>query len=195
MVVALKLFEYDDWSGVVNGMKTSICLVTLFWSIYAHSAVVPKQQVDVVNEVLFRLDDYVATDYDRDVFNYVYPAVEEYLPKSFLDLVKTSVISKNDLFVMSRLVGLEAQQLDVDIDEDKLARVNTKLKKNSFGAEKNIYLKNETLLLLQVVEFSEIKKTQFQEKNALLAWLQVLKRKYALAWKSNEFKDSNKIGL
>ena len=148
--------------------------------------------VVVIEELLFDMNGAGKTTYDFKIYKDVFPMVQKIFPAPFFQLFQNEAES----FVYTRLAAKEAEQLDVQADKNaeeqfiKDYKFGDNSKKNE---AKNEAMKEEIRTLFQAAAITEIKQHQLDNRQALGAWLQVLKRKYSLVWKSNEFK--NRIGF
>lgn len=181
--------------------KLLVALVILVFSTYdeafgaqALSKARGQNKNTVVDELLFDLTDESFTQFDFKNFEEIYYFFE----KSGADQTTRQFLSyfrnQSEVYVFSKLALKEAQQLDIKADPELLDRL---LKDFKFpkDLQKKEYLKNEIQNLLDISELIKVKERQFSQRQAVMTWLAVLKRKYSFSWKSNEFKNSVSLGI
>lgn len=144
----------------------------------------------VVNELLFDLNKEAQTEYDFKTYKEVSDSIGNLFPQSFSKLFKNEA----EQFVFTRLAYKEAEQLDIQADQNKVDHFIQNYKFNG-SVKKNEMIKNEIKSLFRVSAMVAIKERQLQSRQSLSSWLQVLKRKYSLGWKSNDFKSRIDLGI
>jgi hypothetical protein len=148
----------------------------------------PAGVVVVVDELLFDLNGEGETSYDFKIFEDVSKPMERF----FAEDVRKSFQTSAEFYLFSCLALKEAEQLDIQANPEVVERFmqSYRYPENSKKAEQT---KKEIEKLFRVAELVTIKERQLQNRQALVAWLVVLKRKYSLGWKSNDFK--SRIGF
>jgi len=142
------------------------------------TTVAKNSDVVKIQEMLFDINGAAMTTYDFKLFNEEYAKTKIFLPETFQGLFKTG----EDQFLVLKLVQKEAEQLGLDYDSEQynqITKVHHKLDARDLDEIKS-QLKTMNLLGL--------KQKQLQDRQTVLAWLQVLKRKYLLNVKSEDFK-------
>lgn len=157
---------------------------------FAQSAQKPSAAVVVVDELLFDLNGDGQTAYDFKIFEDVAKPMERYFSASVLKEFQGSA----EFYLFSCLALHEADQLDIQADPEK---VELFLQSYKFpdNAKKAEAIKVEIRKLFRVAELVTIKERQLQSRQAIITWLVVLKRKYSLGWKSNDFKSRIAFGI
>lgn len=165
-----------------------VIIVLFLNSPVSFAAQKPAEQLVLVDELLFDLNGEGVTRYDLRVFEEV---VKE-MQGSFSSVIIKSFQNNAEFFVFSSLALREAEQLDIQADKEKVARF---LESFRFPEDnkKNEDLRQQIKNLFRVAELVMIKERQLQNRQAVITWLVVLKRKYSLGWKSNDFK--NRVGF
>lgn len=169
--------------------KSISCFVLLFFTGGTVKSAPVKSELVVVNEMLFDIGGEAFTEYDYKLYKEVDAkfSQEQLSGELFSQKVKSLMRNDSEMFLFTRLVYKEAQQLEVNAPVEK----QTKLTHVVVGEA----AKNETLMLAQVSEYIGLKERLWSDRAALLSWLQVLKRKYDLNWKSYDFKKRTELGL
>lgn len=154
----------------------------------ANAAQKPAGVPVVIDELLFDLNGEGQTNYDFKIFEDVSKTMEKF----FAEDVRKSFETSAEFYLFTCLALKEAEQLDIQANPEVVERFlqNYKYPENSKKAE---LTKKEIEKLFRVAELVAIKGRQLQNRQALVAWLSVLKRKYSLGWKSNDFK--SRIGF
>ncbi|AZZ37165.1 hypothetical protein CIK05_10315 [Bdellovibrio sp. qaytius] len=150
----------------------------------------PAGVVTTVDELLFDMGGDGRTNFDFKIFEEVSKSMEKY----FSSVVVKSFENNEEFYLFSCLALREADQLDIQADPEKVERFlqSYKFPDNSKKAEA---MRNELKTLFRVAELVTIKERQLQNRPAIIAWLVVLKRKYSLGWKSNDFKSRIRFGI
>lgn len=150
----------------------------------------PSAGLVTVDELLFDMGGDGRTAYDFKIFEEVSKSME----KLFSPVVLKSFEDSAEFYLFSCLALREADQLDIQADSAVVRAFleNYKFPENAKKAES---MKNEIKRLFQVSEIVTIKERQLQSRTAIVAWLVVLKRKYSLGWKSNDFKSRIRFGI
>lgn len=156
----------------------------------SHSAQKPSAGLVTVDELLFDMSGDGRTNYDFKIFEDVSKSMERYFSPSVLKSFEDSA----EFYLFSCLALREADQLDIQADPQVVERYlqNYKFPENAKKAEA---MKNEIRRLFRVAEIVTIKERQLQNRQVMVAWLVVLKRKYSLGWKSNDFKSRIRFGI
>lgn len=150
----------------------------------------PKDEMVVVDELLFDVNGEGVTRYDYKIFDELAKSVERY----FAPAVIKSFNNSAEFYVFCSLALREADELDIKSDPAKVERFiqDYKFSDNPKKAEAT---KNEIQKIFKVAELITIKERQLQNRQTIIAWLVVLKRKYSLGWKSNDFKNRITFGI
>lgn len=167
-----------------------LSLFGLLFSSVTAAAQKPKGTIILVDELLFDLNGDGVTSYDYKIFEDVFKSVAP----SFSESVGKSFTNTAEFFVFYCLALREAGQLDVNADAET---VENFIKSYRFSSD-TIKKENEKAVienLFRVVELTTIKDRQLQSRQAMMAWLAVLKRKYSLNWKSDDFKNRITFGI
>jgi len=168
-----------------------VIIIFLGYAIKGHSAesvssVVSQENVGrmsdmiKVQEMLFDFNGQAVTTFDFKLFVESYQKTKVFLSEDYLNLMK----SQEDQFLVLKLVQKEAEQLGLDYDSDQYNQVINSFSKSEFRDRDVIELKAQ----LRTINLLGLKQRQLQDKVTLLGWLQVLKRKYLLNVKSEDFK-------
>ena len=157
---------------------------------FAQSAQKPSAGVVTVDELVFDMNGEGRTNYDFKIFEEVSKPMERYFSPNVLKSFEDSA----EFYLFSSLALREADQLDIQADPEVVERFlqSYKFPDNPKKAEA---LKNEIKRTFRVAEIVTIKERQLQNRQAIIAWLVVLKRKYSLGWKSNDFKSRIRFGI
>lgn len=135
-------------------------------------------EVVKIQEMLFDINGAAMTTYDFKLFSEEYIKTKIFLPETFQSFLKTS----EDQFLVLKLVQKEAEQLGLDYDSDQLSQIT---KTHHKIEERDL---EEIKSQLKTMNLLGLKQKQLQDRQTVLAWLQVLKRKYLLNVKSEDFK-------
>lgn len=162
----------------------------LFTVQVSQSAQKPSAGVVTVDELLFDMNGDGRTNYDFKIFEEVSKSMERFFSPNVLKSFEDSA----EFYLFSSLALREADQLDIQADSEIVERYlqNYKYPDNAKKAEA---VKNEIQRMFRVAEIVTIKERQLQNRQAIIAWLVVLKRKYSLGWKSNDFKSRIRFGI
>jgi hypothetical protein len=165
-------------------------LMAFMISVSAYAAQKPAEAIVVVDELLFDLNGEGVTNYDFKIFEEVSRPLERY----FSDQIISAFQNKAEFYVFCSLALREADQLDIQADTERVQQFiqNFRESENSKKAEAQ---RNEIRRLFRVAEIVSIKERQLQNRQAIITWLHVLKRKYTLGWKSNDFKNRIQLGI
>lgn len=168
-------------------LLVSIILVTVQFSLAAQK---PSAGVVTVDELLFDMNGDGRTNYDFKIFEEVSKSMERYFSSNVLKSFEDNA----EFYLFSCLALREADQLDIQADPQVVEHFlqNYKFPDNAKKAEA---MKNEIKRLFRVAEIVTIKERQLQNRQAIITWLVVLKRKYSLGWKSNDFKSRIRFGI
>lgn len=150
----------------------------------------PSAGIITVDELLFDMNGDGRTNYDFKIFEDVSKSMERFFSPNVLKSFEDSA----EFYLFSSLALREADQLDIQADSEIVERYlqNYKYPDNSKKAEA---VKNEIQRMFRIAEIVTIKERQLQNRQAIIAWLVVLKRKYSLGWKSNDFKSRIRFGI
>lgn len=150
----------------------------------------PIAGIVTVDELLFDMGGDGRTMYDFKNFEEVSKSMEKFFSPTLLK----SFDNNAEFYLFSCLALREVDQLDIQADSTVVERFiqNYKFSENSKKTES---LKNEIRALFRVAEIATIKERQLQNRQAIITWLVVLKRKYSLGWKSNDFKSRISFGI
>lgn len=167
-----------------------LVFLTFFSFQFTQAAQKPTGVVVTVDELLFDMNGNGLTRYDFKIFEEVLKPMEKFFSASVLNSFETN----EEIYLFSRLALREADQLDLQANPEVVERYlqNYKFPENS---QKAAALKNEIETLFRVAEITTIKERQLQNRQAVIAWLVVLKRKYSLGWKSDDFKSRIRFGI
>ena len=171
-------------------IRILLVLSFLFSVQISQAAQKPTASVVTVDELLFDMGGDGRTMYDFKNFEEVSKSMEKFFSSTVLKSFEDSA----EFYLLSCLALREADQLDIQADAIVVERFiqNYKFPDNSKKTES---LKNEIRALFRVAEIVTIKERQLQNRPAINAWLVVLKRKYSLGWKSNDFKSRIRFGI
>lgn len=143
----------------------------------------------IVDELLFDMTDESYTQFDFKNFEEVYHVFEKLgadpTTRQFLSYFR----NHSEVYVFSKLALKEAQQLEIKADPEQIERLFKDLK------SPKDHFKKELQNLLDVSELIKVKERQLSQRQAVITWLAVLKRKYSFSWKSNEFKNRVSLGI
>lgn len=162
----------------------------LISSQFTQAAQKPSAGIVTVDELLFDMNGDGRTNYDFKIFEDVSKSMERFFSATVLKSFEDSA----EFYLFSSLALREADQLDIQADPEVVERYmqNYKYPENGKKAEA---VKNEIQRMFRVAEIVTIKERQLQNRQAIIAWLVVLKRKYSLGWKSNDFKSRIRFGI
>lgn len=168
----------------------SLFVLFFIFSTAALAAQKPVGTVIVVDELLFDLSGEGQTNYDFKIFE----EVSRSMDKHFSENVRKSFQNNEEFYLFSVLALREAEQLDIQANPEVVERFlqSYHFSENTKKAEQT---KLEIEKLFRVAELTTIKERQLQNRQAISAWLVVLKRKYSLGWKSNDFKSRIALGI
>jgi len=138
-----------------------------------------------VQEMLFDISGEAMTSYDFKIFKEVFMKTDHILPSIILSYMP----SMEDRFLILKLAYKEADQLGLEYDQALFSEVVHKVKNGGMDKENSERLDVEIKLQLRAMALLTIKEKQFQDKNTMLSWMQVLKRKYLMNVKSEDFKN------
>jgi len=167
-----------------------LVLSILFSFQFTTAAQKPSAGIVTVDELLFDMGGDGRTTYDFKNFEEVSKSMEKF----FSPVVLKSLETNEEFYLFSCLALREADQLDIQADAIIVERFIQSYK-FSDNAKKAESLKSEIRSLFRVAEIVTIKERQLQNRPAMVAWLVVLKRKYSLGWKSNDFKSRIRFGI
>lgn len=167
-----------------------LLLVLFFANVDVYAAQKPLGTIVVVDELLFDLNGEGETNYDFKVFESVVKPMERFFSES----VRKSFQSNAEFYLFSCLALREAEQLDIQANPEVVERF-LQTYRYPENAKKAEITKKEIEKLFRVAELVTIKERQLQNRQAIVAWLVVLKRKYSLGWKSNDFKSRIAFGI
>jgi len=181
----LAFFTYDEAM-----FRLFLALFTLVVFQFSQAAQKPSAEVVVVDELLFDMNGDGRTNYDFKIFEDVSKSMERFFSPSVLKSFEDSA----EFYLFSSLALREADQLDIQADPEIVERYiqNYRYPDNAKKAEA---VKNEIQRMFRVAEIVTIKERQLQNRQAIISWLVVLKRKYSLGWKSNDFKSRIRFGI
>lgn len=162
----------------------------LFIGLSTPAAQKPAGAVVIVDELLFDLNGQGQTNHDFKIFEDLLKPMDRF----FAESVRKSFESNAEFYLFSCLALREAEQLDIKADPEVVERF---LQTYHFSdhAKKAEEVKKEIEKLFRVAELVTIKERQLAHRQAIIAWLVVLKRKYSLGWKSNDFKSRIAFGI
>ena len=161
-----------------------ICLV-LFFTTYSFA----EKNYKLVNEILFETSIQPVSTYDYQNFKTVY--TDQLASQNFLGLNKKFFKSSEEEFLFICLVLLEAEDTDVETDQAITKKLNQKIDRSKFSKLKNKEIDLWIQRVSRGVSHFNLKKTQHESRDAIVAWYESLQLKFNLQVKSNEFK--NKI--
>lgn len=162
----------------------------LSFALTAPAAQKPAAEIVVVDELLFDLNGEGKTNYDFKIFEEIIKPLERYFAPS----VVKSFQDKAEFYVFSCLALKEAEQLDIQADPEVVERFLQTYRFPENGKKAEV-VKSEIEKLFRVAELVTIKERQLSSRQAITAWLVVLKRKYSLGWKANDFKSRTAFGI
>ena len=149
---------------------------------YAENSASVVQQT-TINAVLFSEGNESWTQRDLNLYKKL---VQHLFHKEKLSEFSDSI---RDDFLISRVVKREAILFEIEANKIKLNKLN-KLNSTSY-ADLSEYSKNEIHSEVDAISFAsallELKEKQMNQKARFKAWVDVLKRKYNVKIKSNEF--------
>ena len=166
--VLQSFLSFKLWASEINSELSHVSQTTI----------TKKIETIKVQEMLFDINGAAVTTYDFKIFNEEYAKTEIFLPETFQSLFKTS----EDQFLVLKLVQKEAEQLGLDYDTEQYSQITkTQHKLDARDLEE---IKSQ----LKTINLLGLKQKQLQDRQTVLAWLQILKRKYLLNVKSEDFK-------
>lgn len=162
----------------------------LFITTSVQAAQKTTQDLVVVDELIFDLNGEAQTNYDFKIFEDLLKPMDRF----FAESVRKSFETNAEFYLFSCLALREADQLDIQADPEVVERFlqTYRFPENS---KKAANIKKEIEKLFRVAELVTIKERQLANRQAIIAWLVVLKRKYSLGWKSNDFKSRIAFGI
>ncbi len=169
---------------MVKLMIKLICLI-LFFTNFSFA----EKNYKLVNEILFETSVQPISTYDEQNFKTVY--TDQLASQNSLDLNKKLFKSSEEEFLFIYLVLLEAEDVDVDTDPVFIKKLNQKIDRSQFSKQKNKEIDLWIQRFSRGVSHFNLKKTQHESREAIIAWYESLQRKFNLQVKSNEFR--NKI--
>ncbi len=171
-------------------LKTVFLFLVLLSVHFIQAAQKPSGAIVTVDELLFDMSGDGQTNYDFKIFEEVSKPMEKFFSQAVLKSFETS----EEFYLFSCLALREAEQLDIQADPEVVERF-LQTYKFPENAKKAAAMRNEIETLFRVAEITTIKERQLQNRQAMIAWLVVLKRKYSLGWKSNDFKSRIRFGI
>lgn len=156
----------------------------------AQAAQKPQDTVVMVDELLFDLNGAGQTNYDFKIFEDLSKPMERF----FAESVRKSFENNAEFYLFSCLALREAEQLDIQANPEVIEHFMQAYRFPD-NAKKAENVKKEIEKLFRVAELVTIKERQLSNRQAIIAWLMVLKRKYSLGWKSNDFKSRIAFGI
>lgn len=156
----------------------------------AQAAQKPQGTVVMVDELLFDLNGEGQTNYDFKIFEDLLKPMDRF----FVESVRKSFETNAEFYLFSCLALREAEQLDIQANPEVVERFMQTYRYPE-NAKKAENVKKEIEKLFRVAELITIKERQLANRQAIIAWLVVLKRKYSLGWKSNDFKSRIAFGI
>lgn len=171
-------------------MFLRVLFVSLLIAVSASAAQKPAGTLVVVDELLFDLNGEGQTNYDYKIFEEILKPMERF----FSEALRNSFQSNSEFYLFSCLALREAEQLDIQANPEAMEGFlqSYRFPENTKKAEAT---KKEIEKMFRVAELVTIKERQLQNRQAIIAWLVVLKRKYSLGWKSNDFKSRVAFGI
>lgn len=189
----LAFFLFVTYALIMNVLKKVSYLFSFFYLLKstAVQAEMPlplaqTQNTVVVAELLLEIDSLPLTNYDFTRFLEIQKALKEaQLCKSvFTKYAQTD----EESFFISKLSYVESEQLDIEADAVELKKALATLifkSETPLQSEKKI---NEIKYQCQAVAFENLKNQQLKNNDQFKNWVSLLKRKYNVAVKSNDFK-------
>ena len=171
-------------------LRFTLIALFLVTTQFAQAAQKPSGAVVTVDELLFDMSGDGQTNYDFKIFEEVSKPIEKFFSQAVFKSFETS----EEFYLFSCLALREADQLDIQADPEVVERY-LQTYKFPENAKKAAAMKTEIETLFRIAEITTIKERQLQNRPAIIAWLVVLKRKYSLGWKSNDFKSRIRFGI
>ena len=171
-------------------MFLRLLFVSLLIASSLQAAQKPQGTVVLVDELLFDLNGRGQTSYDFKIFEDLIKPMDRF----FAESVRKSFETNAEFYLFSCLALREAEQLDIQADQEVVERFMQTYRFPD-NAKKAENVKKEIEKLFRVAELVTIKERQLANRQAIIAWLVVLKRKYSLGWKSNDFKSRIAFGI
>lgn len=150
----------------------------------------PAASIVLVDELLFDLNGEGRTNYDFKIFEEVFRSMDRFYSES----VRKSFQNEAEFYLFTCLALREAEQLDIQANPEVVERFMQSYRYPE-NLKKADLVKKEIENVFRVAELVTIKERQLQNRQAIASWLTVLKRKYSLGWKSNDFKNRIAFGI